>query len=59
LLRAIELKHKMTEGSVFESFFGALVEEGDAAFDSPPEAAAAQTSEDEAAQPQLPGPDVS
>ena len=48
LLRAIELKHRLTEGSVFESLFGALVEEGDEAYSAAVDPA--EKSEDEAAQ---------
>lgn len=33
LLRAIELKHRLTEGSIFDSLFGAFEEEGDAALE--------------------------
>ena len=54
LLRAIELKHKLTEGSVFESLFGALVEEGDAAFAGGPESPEAVASAEEQAQSQEP-----
>lgn len=50
LLRAIELKHKLTEGSVFDSLFGALVSEGDDAYASGPEAPAAVASDEEVAQ---------
>lgn len=50
LLKAIDLKHKLTEGSVFDALFGALVEEGDEAFEGGPESPEAVASSEEAAQ---------
>ena len=56
LLKAIELKHKLTEGSVFESFFGVLEAEGEDAMAANTEVPEAVSSEEEQAQA---GPDES
>jgi len=50
LLKAIELKHKLTEGSMFENFFSVLDQEGSEASEGPAEAPEALVSDEEASE---------